>query len=300
MVRFRTTLVMLASLALLGAAAPAQAASGRLVSFRSCPDLVNYAKANAARFVGPYGLGGSTPLRSSVPGIVNAAAPTAKADNAAPEEGVDYSGTNVQEAGVDEPDLVKANGNALVRVSGNQLESVDVSGKAPRLLDTLKLSNGWSANDLLLSGTHLLVLSRGGYWIEPLPAMTARMIAPIATTSTLTEIDVSDPSSLKVVKTLTLDGSYIDARQIGTTVRVVSSQSRPVGVPWVPPTQPMPADAAPARNKAVLASSHVKAWLPTYRLGKQAARPLLQCRDVRRPPVFSGLGMLTVTTVDLA
>src|SRR5262249_9064955 len=223
-----------------------------------------------------------------------------KADNATPQEGVDYSGTNVQETGVDEPDLVKANGNALVRVSGNQLESVDVSGKAPRLLDTLKLSNGWSANDLLLSGTHLLVLSRGGYWIEPLPAMAARMIAPIATTSTLTEIDVSHPSSLKVVKTLTLDGSYIDAREIGTTVRVVSSQSLPVAVPWVTPTQAMTADAATARNKAVLASSHVKAWVPTYRLGKQAARPLLQCRDIRRPPVFSGLGMLTGTTIDLA
>jgi uncharacterized secreted protein with C-terminal beta-propeller domain len=300
MVRLRTTLVVLASLALLGAAAPAQAASGRLVAFNSCPDLVNYAKANAAQFVGPYGLGGPTALRGSVPGIVNAAAPTAKADNAAPQEGVDYSGTNVQETGVDEPDLLKTNGNTLFTVSGNQLESVDVSGKAPRLLDTLKLSNGWSANDLLLSGDHLLVLSRGGYWIEPLPAMAARMIAPIATTSTLTEIDVSDPSSLKVVQTLTLDGSYIDARQIGTTVRVVSSQSLPVEVPWVTPTQTMTADAATARNRAVLASSHVKAWLPTYRLGKQAARPLLQCRNVRRPRVFSGLGMLTVTTIDLA
>src|SRR5262249_120763 len=66
------------------------------------------------------------------------------------------------------------------------------------------------------------------------------------------------------------------------------------------PRETVRAEAATARKKAVLASSHVKAWLPTYRLGKRAARPLLQCRDVRRPPVFSGLGMLTVTTVDLA
>src|SRR6478752_4752922 len=116
MVRLRTTLVVLASLALLGAAAPAQAASGRLVAFRSCPDLVDYAKANAARFVGPYGLGGPTALRGSAPGVVNAAAPTAKADNAAPQEGVDYSGTNVQETGVDEPDLLKTNGNTLFTV----------------------------------------------------------------------------------------------------------------------------------------------------------------------------------------
>src|SRR5262249_54571050 len=265
----------------------------------SCPALVSYAKANAARFVGPYGLGSPTAVRSALPGgVVAAQAPSAKADNSAPVEGVDYSGTNVQETGVDEPDLLKTNGNTLFTVNGNQLESVDVSGKAPRLLDTLKLDNGFGTYDLLLSGTHLLVLSRGGYWIEPLPAMAARMFAPIPTQSVLTEIDVSDPSSLSVMKTLTLDGQYIDARQIGTTVRVVSSQSMPIEVPWVAPSQTMSADAATARNKSVLASSRVKAWLPTYRLGKHAARPLVQCRDVPRPPVFSGLGMLTVTTID--
>ena len=116
MVRFRTSLVLFASLALVGAAAPAQAArSGRLVAFRSCPDLVNYAKANAARFVGPYGLGTPAGIRSAVPGGLNAQAPAAAkaADDAAPQEGVDYSGTNVQETGVDEPDMLKTNGTTL-------------------------------------------------------------------------------------------------------------------------------------------------------------------------------------------
>src|SRR4051794_23105268 len=278
MVRFRTTLVVLASFVVLGAAAPAEAASGRLVAFRSCPDLVTYAKAHAARFVGPYGLGGPGIIRSAVPGDVAAASSAAKAESA-PLEGVDYSGTNVQETGVDEPDLLKTNGNTLFTISGNQLESVDVGGKAPRLLDTLQLANGWISSDLLLSGTHLLVLSRGGYWIEPLPAMSSRLIAPVATTSVVTEIDVSDPSKLKVVKTLTLDGSYVDARQIGSTVRIISSQSLPVEVPWVTPTNTLSAGAATAQNKAVLASSHVKAWMPTYRLGKQAPHALVQCRD---------------------
>jgi uncharacterized secreted protein with C-terminal beta-propeller domain len=288
-----------AAVAVFAAAAPAQGASGRLVAFRSCPDLVTYAKTNAARFVGPYGLGGAVGVKKAGPGAVT---PMAAADSTqqVPQEGVDYSGTNVQETGVDEPDLLKTNGDTLFTITGNQLESVDVSGKAPRLLDTLKLANGWSSSDLLLSGTHLLVLSRGGYWIEPLPAMAARMIVPAPSSSVLTEIDVSNPSSLKVIKTLTLDGSYVAARQIGTTVRVVSSQSLPIEVPWVAPAAGTSTEDATARNKAVLASSHVKAWLPTYHLGKQPAKPLVQCRDVRRPPIFSGLGMLTVTTIDLA
>src|SRR5437764_6346762 len=220
----RVCVALVAALVAVTAAAPAQAAgSGRLIAFRSCRALMSYAKANASRFVGPYGLGSPTAIRSAVPGGVDkAVAPTANAaSEPAPVQGVDYSGTNVQETGVDEPDLVKTDGNTLFMIDGNQLESVDVRGAAPKLLDTLKLANGWARSDLLLSGTHLLVLSRGSYWIEPLPAMAARMFAPIATTSVLTEVDVSDPSSLKVMKTLTLDGSYVDARQIGTTIRVI-------------------------------------------------------------------------------
>jgi Beta propeller domain len=169
------------------------------------------------------------------------------------------------------------------------------------LLDTLKLDSGWS-HELLLFGTHLLVLSRGGYWVQPLPGEPAAMIAPQASSSTLTEVDVSDPAALKVVQTLTLDGAYLDARMIGGTVRVVSSNSMPIELPYVTPsgatTQALA--AAVAKNRAVVASSRLSAWLPTYRLGTEPARPLVSCRDVRRPPIFSGLGMLTVTTIDLA
>ena len=79
----------------------------------------------------------------------------------------------MQETGVDEPDMVKTDGNTLFTVSGNQLEAVDVSGRTPKLLDTMTLDGGWS-HELLLSGTHLLVLSRGGYWSSRCPRMPAR------------------------------------------------------------------------------------------------------------------------------
>ena len=271
------------------------APNGRLFAFRSCPDLLTYVKAQAARFAGPYGLG-------HPPGVaVGARGPNAPAAGATPQQGVDYSGTNVQEAGVDEPDLVKTNGVTLFVVENGRLEAVKVGGTKPRLLDTLELDNGWS-HELLLSGTHLLVLSRGGYWTEPLPAMPSIMTVPQPSTSTLTEVDVSNPAALKVVQTLTLSGAYVDARMVGSSVRVVSSSALPGPLPYVTPadsTATALADAQ-ARNRAVVASSPLSAWLPTYRLGKRAARPLVNCRDVRRPPTFAGLGMLTVTTIDLA
>jgi uncharacterized secreted protein with C-terminal beta-propeller domain len=290
--------VVVAALAAFAASVPAQAAPGsRLVAFRSCADLLGYAKAHAGRFVGSYGLGAGPIVNKALPGAASPSA-AAAADNA-PQQGVDYSGTNVQETGVDEPDMVKTNGNTLFAAAAGRIQSVDVSGKSPKLLDTLALDDGWS-HELLLSGTHLLVLSRGGYWAEPLPAMAARMISPLPSKSVLTEVDVSDPSHLRVMKTLTLDGAYVDARMIGSTVRVVSSSPMPIELPWVTPSATTPAATATARNRSVLASSRASAWLPTYKLGSKPARSLVQCRDVRRPVQFSGLGMLTVTTIDLS
>ncbi len=284
----------------------ADAKAGRLVAFGSCGSLLGYAKSQAARFVGPYGLGGPA-VELLSPTAPNAAASSAgDARESSPTQGVDYSGTNVQEEGVDEPDLVKTNGKTVFAVANGLLNAVDVSGAKPRLLDTLKLDGGWS-QELLLYGDRLLVLSRGGYWAEPLPAMPARIAVYQPAQSVVSEIDVSDPAKLRLVRTLTLDGSYVSARLVGATVRIVSSAQVPARLPFALPktSTDQGLAAAAKRNRAVVASSHVTSWLPSYRIKRKGAaatkaRPLVQCRDVRRPATFSGLGMLTVLTVDLA
>jgi uncharacterized secreted protein with C-terminal beta-propeller domain len=285
----------------------ANAKAGRLVAFSSCGQLLGYAKSQAGRFVGPWGLAGrNAVVLEAMPAPATAAAAGAARDSATPEKGVDYSGTNVQEAGVDEPDLVKTDGKTLFAVANGSLESVDVRTAKPRLLDTLAL-DAYSSQELFLHDNRLLVISRGGYWAEPLPAMAARMIAWAPSQSVLTEVDVSDPSNLRVVRTLTLDGAYVTARMIGSHVRVVATSQVPEKLPFVQP-QSSSADAlasAAARNRSVLAGSKASSWLPSYRIKRQGkaaspARALVQCRDVRRPPVFSGLGMLTVLTVDLS
>ena len=192
--------------------------AGRLVAFGSCPDLLRYSKAQATRFVGPYGLGGR-------PGIVNDAAARAR-EASPPKQGVDFSGTNVQEEGVDEPDMVKTDGNTLYALANGKLNAVDVSGAKPRLLDTLSLDPGRS-HELLLHGNRLLVLSRGGYWAEPMPAMASRMMPYAPAQSALAEIDVSNPKALRLVRTLTLDGAYVAARLVGGSVRIVATSQVP-------------------------------------------------------------------------
>jgi hypothetical protein len=282
--------------AVTGARAERTAKAGRLVSFSSCGALLGYAKAQAARFVGPWGLG--------APGVVRTAPDTTR--EAGRTQGVDYSGTNVQEEGVDEPDLVKTDGETLFAVANGKLNAVDVAGRQPRLLDTLKLEPG-SSHELLLYRNRLLVLSRAGLWVEPLPALAARIAPFVESRSVVTEVDVSAPRTLRVVRTLTLDGAYVGARLVGRSVRLVAASQIPAGLRYETPagTTPAALEAARQRNGAVLASSGLSSWLPRYRVARPGrsttrSRPLVQCRRVSRPPAFSGLGMLTVLTIDLA
>ncbi|MDQ3066700.1 MAG: beta-propeller domain-containing protein [Actinomycetota bacterium] len=300
-------LVLLAVLAIFAAAAlgttsraDTAATQPRLKAFGSCGQLLGYAKAQARPLVGPYGLGGI-----GRGGIIATDAATTGAREAAPVKGVDFSGTNVQEEGVDEPDLVKTDGRTLFAVSQGRLNAVDVSAGKPQLLDSLELDAS-STHELLLHGDRLLVLSRGGFWAEPLPALPARIAPSQPQKTVLTEVNVADPKRLRLVRTLTLDGSYIAARLVGSSARIVNASQVPSGLPFDQPdgSSKEELNAATRKNRAVVNSSRVTRWLPTYRIkraGRPAGpkRPLVQCRHVLRTPAFSGLGMLTVLTVDL-
>ena len=301
-------LVTALSLALLaasggGSAAPDTAAKGgkgaRLQAFGSCGNLLAYAKQHALPLVGPWGIGG-------VPGVNDAVMAAPEAARAAGTAGVDYSTTNVQEEGVDEPDLVKSNGSTLFVVRSDRLFAVDVRARKPRLAGSLQLPQN-AAYELLLDGDRLLVLSRGGvYAIDARVGGVGTSLLPYPSRSSLIEVDVSDPGAMRIVRSLALDADYVSARLVGTVARVVTVSSMPQPLPFKAPADGTAeaSAAALARNRAVVRSSRIGNWLPSYRVkGRRgetlSRRPLVQCRNVRRPAVYSGLGLLTVLTIDL-
>ena len=272
-----------------------------LPSFSSCMGFLAYAKSNALDLVGPYGLGGI-----ALP-YTDAAPPEAAAEDSGgvPAPSNDFSGTNVQEEGVDEPDIVKTDGDVVYAVAQGKLNAVDVSGPLPVLLGSLPLGEG-VGHQLLLAGDRLLVTSTTGFFFEPLPAMEGDVMPPNGTPSTLlTEVDVSDPAAMRVVRTLTLEANYVNARLVGSVARLVVS-STPTNLPFVYPETGKRADLAAAkrRNRAVIRASKLDNWIPVYTVheeltGRTTTRPLLGCPDVRHPAEFSGLGMLSVLTIDL-
>ena len=285
------------------AAKPKQAPRAHLAAFDSCQSLVGYAHRNAAVTGGGVGVpmraqGAVATLATPVMKTTEASADSAPAAVSAPAasgtgaSSPEFSATNVQEAGIDEPDVVKTDGRHVYVVAGQQLRVIDVTGDSPRLAGSLTLGGGY-AHQLLIRGTRALVLSTvsapfAGDVAPAQPGEIRPAIAPGRGRSTvlLTEVDLTDPAAPKVARTMTLDGNYVDARMVDGTVRVVVS-SAPMATGDVPLT------AATLRTFVPATTIRSQISHRTFRRG------VVPCDDVRRPDAFSGLGLLTVLTVDL-
>ena len=269
-------------------AAQARPKAAGLKTFESCRSLVRYARRNAVRTTGPE-LIGPVRRRALLPLSVHGVQPDrgVQLKSPAPAAGKVFSGTNVQEAGVDEPDIVKTDGSRIFAVAGDKLNAVDVSGAVPTHVGTLRLPARGFSHELLLRGDHLLVASSN----------EAKTV--------LSEVDVSAPAAMRVVRTLTVDGELVSGRLTAGTARVVISTSPPaldLPYPTGPDIQAVRRKAR--RNRTSLRRSALRRWVPSYVLRdrpakRKATRRLVPCRAVRRASVYAGLDMLTVLTIDL-
>ena len=285
-----------------------------LVPFDSCEALLDHVKTQALEQVGPYGLdggvisyaeGAATTAAaeadlSAVAGSDDSAAAAPGGDGAAAR---DYSTTNVQEVGVDEPDILKSDGRRVVALARGGLNVVDVTGPAPVLLGSLELGDFW-ARDMFLSGDRVLLLGDSDLTAIPL---SSRLYPPgdIARGAMrLVEVDITDPAAPRLVGSTTITGSYLNARMVGTTVRIVAQEWGPT-LDWVYPEEVGGEAAAVEANREVVRQSTVTDWLPGYVVvgadGSFVTEGLaVPCERVHHPVAFAGLSTVTVATVDLA
>jgi len=282
-----------------GAVGSASPAVGALRAFDGCPSFLAHVRSRALPLIGPYGLVRDVGIAAGGPPIA------ARGDRSAAPATPEYSGTNVQEEGVDEPDLVKTNGRTLFAVAGGRVSAVDVGARRPRLLSSVRLAAGWQ-HELLLHGDRLLVLSQGASM--PIPSdgrVGIRAPWPYPARTKVMEIDVGDPARLRLVRTLELAGGYLTARLVGSTARIVLSSSVGIDLPYVQPRSGAAADAARAteQNRHLAMTAGPRRWLPGFTVrsrGRVVERgSLVECRDVSRPRSFSGLGLLSVVTFGL-
>lgn len=262
--------------------------------FSQCDDALDFYVTHALELVGPYGLfdDGWPIMESAV--MATTVAEAGEDGSVAPaprHDEIDYSTTNVQEQGVDEPDLVKTDGRRIFSLVNNTLHVSMVRSGGIAHVGRLAFPGDEWFHDMLLDGDRLLLA--GQAWTGGSSVVV------------LVEVDLTDSADPEVIRRLDMDGTYVSARMSGGVVRVVT-RSTPVGFEWATPEGSglRAENEALERNKEIIRNSTFDNWLPyavvtDERTGQSSGRTLLDCEDVYAPPVFSGLATVSVLSIDL-
>jgi hypothetical protein len=276
----------------------------RLAAFDSCDTLLDDFRRAALRE--NSGAGQDRPKSAQVPDgagapapqAPNALAPDQAERGAAMDNGAaapEHSTTNTQEKGVDEPDLVKTDGRRVVTVAGGKLSVLDVA--THRVTGTLAVP-GATVGDLLLSGDRALLIAReGGYPVDgPTTRGNSTESLPQSGAGKARMVLVDLAGAPRTLGELTVDGAYVDARQVGTTARIVVKST---------PRRPQGTSGTAAER---IRTSTIDDWLPRFTLsapGRNESGPLTDCARVSRPltdpgePGHTGTTTVSVLSFDL-
>ncbi|WP_253879087.1 beta-propeller domain-containing protein [Actinomadura rupiterrae] len=247
--------------------------------------------------------------RAGVPdGNAYAAAP-----NQAPAQ---HSGTNAYEPDADEPDSVKTDGRRIVALTGDRLQIIDAATRT--LTARLSLATATPGpyirgDQLLLSGDRALVISTRS--LLPPPGTVRPGTVPDRgpavrrVQTTLTLVDLTGVP--KAIGTMTVNGSYVDARQTGSTVRLVVRSAPRMIIPFRPrenmpqhlPRTTMPDSPSTSPSQEPTPQPKLDDWLPSATVSVPGAPSRTYqepCDQVKRPSAPTGGGLLSVLTIDPA
>ncbi|WP_300577460.1 beta-propeller domain-containing protein [uncultured Nocardioides sp.] len=187
------------------------------------------------------------------------------------------TGTNVQEAGVDEPDVAKSDGRLLARVERtgrtSDLVLADVTGETVEESARIDLPDVVDP-ELLLVGDTVVVVG-GDQEADGSPG------------TRILRVDVTDLDEPTLTDTLTIDAELLAARQHGSTVRWVTRSGLPDLDFARPGRRAGSEDRALQRNLAAVRGSGIDDWLPhvtTYAEdGTATTERLVECDEVALP-----------------
>ncbi|WP_420453449.1 beta-propeller domain-containing protein [Ilumatobacter sp.] len=301
---------------------PAGFAGIALRRFDRCDAVLDHLHHEAAERVGAYGFGdggwygrttvGTDAMADSTVGgraADDAMAESADAMDAPAAEGSGgASGTNIQVEGVDEADIVKTDGELIVALADDRLHVVDVAGRTE--LGSVGLGEGESRwvrrREMFLAPDRAVVVSHGeGGFIEPMPIeadSASSMPVPSRPSTTVTEVDLSDPASPTVVATLEIEGRYLSARAVDGTMRLAVT-APPAPLPFVYPSGPEAEEFAAEANRRLVAETTIDDWIPGWSLigpdDRRSEGELVECDRVHAPAEFAGFDVLSVVTIPL-
>ncbi len=217
--------------------APATTA-GDIKKFGSQDEIRQYIKENTAKVQDTYYGASDGALRDAnvalaAPSVATQGAAKSSAEVGGIPAATDYSTTNVQVAGVDEPDFIKNDGRYIYLISGSSLVIVDAyPAQGAKIISDTQIED--NVKEIFISGDRLVLFSTGTADLPPRTAVdragTMERVAVMppyyrsnpATHATI--YDISDRKNPEVIKEYTVDGDYVDARMIRGIVYMLTRE----------------------------------------------------------------------------
>lgn len=283
-----------------------------LQPFDACDDFLSHVKSQALERVGPYGLDGGMVARSapdaggredtavsaeSAPAPMGTTpATTLPATDEFGADG-DATGTNNQEAGVDEADVVKVDGDRVLTVRNNELIVVTMIEGAPHLTARVDLGDEFSGDKLFVQGDRAYVMG-GGHLAMPRRGGAEDIAYPSFRAGSAAIVEVALGDAPAVAGRRNIDGYLVDGRMTNGALRLVLSTPGGTGLGFVYPSDGSPAAEQRAldANREVIEQSTIDDWLPAFVDG-DGRTPLLDCDHLYRPAEPSGFSMLSILTI---
>lgn len=201
--------------------------SYQVQSFSSYDEILDYLKTNYENY-------NEQSYRGFSPNVAESDSLDSKSGSGY-DTSTDYSKTNVQVEGVDEPDIVKTDGNYLYVLSYQDLYILKANpADEAQILSKISMKDDVYVNEFFINDDYLILFG-GSYRYPILYEKTIHTSdenddAIIeddswGVSSSVIEIyDISDRENPDLVKEIEIDGTYFDSRMIGDYIYVVSSE----------------------------------------------------------------------------
>jgi len=197
--------------------------------------------------------------------------------NANDDDNQDHSGTNVQEEGVDEADIIKTDGNYLYVLTGGQFIIYDAQNP-PETNEISRLAVEGTPLEMFIYQDKVLIFSK--IYNDNLQEYLFPGISPDKLSWEIlkfTIVDISNKLLPQVQRELYAEGSYQSSRRIDASTRtLVYAMPKDLGLqtyidPWDNMGQPIPQDELDqmyeqlkAENRQKILSTTIEDWVPLY------------------------------------
>lgn len=194
--------------------------TGKLSAFKSSDELLNYFRDNLRQ----QQRNSFIPRNFLFAPAADNATATAEAGFGADAsaDGATFTRTNLQEAGVDEGDVMKTDGTFVYLIRDNTLRIVRATPTA-QLGEVGRLDLGFYAGAIYLNGSKLIAL---GYGYNLASSDVEILIWPPYYADSkvhVAEVDISDPANPTISNQIELDGSLVDSRLVDNRLILITT-----------------------------------------------------------------------------